>query len=115
MSSLALVLRELGYRGGAVFGVICTVVILIEALMGMSEVIISLRGLYEMSEGAEASIEAALKILGLTYAFGVSADICCSLGEAGIAKAVEVAGRVEILLISFPFIEEILSLGMELL
>ena len=115
MASLALVLREIGYRGAGVFAVISMVVILISSFEKLGEVINGLFNISSFSEALEEKIGIALKIVGISYVFGISSDICRNLGEGGIAKALEVAGRVEILLISFPFVEEIFEIGVELL
>ena len=111
MASLALVLREIGYRGAGVFSVISMVVILISSFEKLGEVINGLFNISSFSEALEEKIGIALKIVGISYVFGISSDICRNLGEGGI----EVAGRVEILLISFPLVEEIFEIGVELL
>ena len=52
---------------------------------------------------------------GLGYLFGISADICRELGESGIAKSLEVVGRVEIIAVAVPFWKKIIETGVELI
>jgi stage III sporulation protein AD len=109
----AFVLRSLGWRGAPVFAAVCLAVIVAEAsrlLGGVFDIINSMIG-----SGAAVSIGAGIKIIGLGYLFGICSDICRELGENGVAKAVEVAGRVEIILVALPFLEEIVKIGVELI
>lgn len=110
----AFILRSLGWRGAPVFAVICSVVLLAEAGESLSGVFSSLSLLYRQ-KGMEEGVSAALKVLGLGYLFGISSDVCRELGENGIAKSVEVAGRVEIIAVVIPFLKEIIETGVELI
>ena len=113
VSALAIILREIGFRGAGIFVLVSFTVVFSFVLDGAKDVITGIFGLASLG-GAEDEMRAALKIVGTSYTFGVGAEACRGLGESLMAKAVEVAGRVEILLISLPFIEEIFSLGSEL-
>ncbi len=62
---------------------------------------------------ASDAVSVAVKALGLSYLFGISADICRELGEQGIAKCVEVVGRVEIISLALPYFRQIIELGVE--
>lgn len=109
----AFLLRSFGWRGAPVFAVLCAILILMEsgeALFGIFNTVNSIGRFADI----EKPLGAALKILGLGYLFGISADICRELSENGIAKAVEVVGRVEIIAVVLPFFEEIIKIGVEL-
>ena len=103
------ILRELGWRGVPVFAAIGSVIILATLGDSLSAVFTSVGEL--SSYVSEEYISAILKIIGAGYLFGISADVCRTMGEGQIAKTVEVAGRVEIFLIVLPFFEEIIKLG----
>lgn len=109
----AFILRSLGWRGAPVFAVICSVVLIAEAGESLSGVFSSLSLLYRQ-KGMEEGVSAVLKVLGLGYLFGISSDVCRELGETGIAKSVEVVGRVEIIAVVIPFLKEIIETGVEL-
>lgn len=56
-----------------------------------------------------------IKALGVALLTHLGAEICRDCGEGGIATAVELAGKCEILLLSLPLVSSILSSAAELL
>ena len=110
----AFLLRQLGWHGAPVFAVICAVVLIAETGETLAGIFSSVTLVGE-SVAISEPLGAALKTLGAGYLFGISADVCRELGESGIAKAVEVVGRVEIIAIVIPFFEEIIKVGVELI
>ncbi len=59
--------------------------------------------------------EFLFKALGVAVLTQCCADLCRESGESGAASGVELAGKVEILLISLPLINELLATAKELL
>ena len=107
------ILREFGWRGAPVAAAIGAIVIL--SALGESFIrIFQFLGGFTDSIGASV-VKAILKIFALGYLFGISADALRTIGEQGIAKSVEVVGRVEIFLVVLPFLEEIIRLGVDLI
>lgn len=109
----ALLLRELGWRGVPVFGVVCAVGIISRVLPYLS----SLGGFYaelasELGVGEVAS--AVLKVVGISYLAGITADICRDMGESAISGAVATVGKVEVLCIAAPYFLEIVKMGVSL-
>lgn len=107
-------LSECGWRGKKMFGVLCATVL----LAGLGEsVSLLFGGVTVLSESAGISevASAALKVVGAGYVFGFSADVARELGESSVASALTLAGRVEILLLVFPYFQKIISLGVELI
>ena len=109
---LGVVLRELGFKGSRLVILVGTVSVLGAAVIYLGETVSSLSGIAD--KGDEYTV-AMLKMVGVGYAFGISSDICRDLGETSLAGAVCIFGRVEILMISLPFIREIVERGIELL
>ena len=110
----AVLLRDLGWRGAAVFSAFSLVVLLslcTEGLLALTGALAALAKNATLTEAAEG----VLKITGVGLLMGISADICRELGENGIARGVAVAGRIEILCIALPFLQKIAMLGVELL
>ena len=107
---LALILKEIGFKGARLLSTVAMVAIIFAATEGIG----SLRRLvFDAASvgGVENEAKCILKIIGVGYVYGICADVCREIGENGVANAVQVAGRVEILLISAPFIAEIISLS----
>ena len=103
-----LILKSFGFRGAplvTVIAIVCTASYYSEALFSVG----SLFG--ELSDTAEVGkyVSAALKIVGISYLSGISRDVCLEIGESGIAKAVSVVTKLELILLTVPYIKEILS------
>lgn len=108
----AVLLRNFGWKGAPVFSALAIVVILSELSFAVSELTSFFSFLLNSGMGDLSAV--ALKILGCGYLFGICADLCRELGEGGIAKAVEVVGRAEIIIIVLPFLKEFINSGGEL-
>lgn len=114
LSVMAMLLRSFGFRGAAVFSLF-GVAVLLSAAAGELSDLVGKMGFGELFSGDAARYTAAIaKVVGCGYLFGICSDMCRELGEPGIAKAVTVGGRVEILLIAAPYFAEILEIGREL-
>ena len=114
LAVMAMLLRSFGFRGAAVFSLFGVAVLLSSAVGEISGLVGKL-GFGELFSGDTAKYTTAIaKVVGCGYLFGICADMCRELGEQGIAKAVTVGGRVEILLIAAPYFAEILEIGREL-
>ncbi|MBE6644278.1 MAG: hypothetical protein E7612_02725 [Ruminococcaceae bacterium] len=113
LAFVAFLLKNFGWKGTPIFAAVAAILFISEARDTMDFVFSSIEKI-----GNEAKIDDALstaiKVLGLGYLFGICADICRELGEAGIAKSVEVVGRVEIIAVVIPYFEEIIKAGIGL-
>lgn len=72
---------------------------------------------YELSGvgGTEEYIGIVLKSLGIAMIAHVCAGICRDAGEGGLAGGVELAGKIEILLLCIPLIRRILGYASEMI
>ncbi len=70
-----------------------------------------------LTEESEHSAYTALlfKALGIALLTQICADICRESGESGLAGGVELTGKVEILLLCLPLMEELLEAARNLL
>ena len=94
------VLSELGFRGKRVvssFVIIIFLLFFVDAAADAVSMILAI----PIDEEREA-INIALKIVGVGHAFNICADVCAELSEAGLATAITLVGRIEILLIVLP-------------
>ena len=65
--------------------------------------------------GASKYIETLLKGLGIVILTGISSDICRDSGEGTLAGHIETVGKLELLILCIPSIEEILATAKKLL
>lgn len=56
-----------------------------------------------------------LKALGICIITKFSADLCTDFGQTSLAGKVEMAGKITLLLLSFPILQSILEVGLSLL
>ena len=115
LAVMALLLRSFGFRGAAVYAALGVAALLSSSASGLGELfgIAKDSALFRTDVAEYAS--AIAKIVGAGYLFGICAAICTELGEVGIARAVTVSGRIEVLLIALPYFKRILDLGTELM
>lgn len=85
------------------------------AAIGMSAPLIAYFRTLTEEAGVAGYAELLLKAFGITVLTECCAELCRESGEGGIAGGVELAGRIELLLLSLPLIGEILSTVRELL
>lgn len=107
-------LDAIGFKSKGLFATLCSLMILSALGDSVSGIFGSALSVAERTGISEAT-SCALKAVGLGYVFGITSDVCTSLGESGIAKAVTAVGRVEIFAIAYPYFEKMIALGVELL
>lgn len=110
----AFILKGLSWRAAPVFACLAAIVILAMMGEGMSKVFEAVLG-FSLNSDVNDAVSVIIKIIGIGYLFGISADICRELGEGTIAKALEVAGRVEIIAFVIPYFIKIMNLGVQLI
>ena len=103
-------LKNLGWRGASVFASLGLVLLFGELPGFFSE----MSKLSSAWEALGESATAIFKIIGVGYLFGISSEICRELGESGIASALSLVGRFEIITVALPFISEIFTLATSL-
>lgn len=114
LAVMIFLLREVGFRAAPVITVVAILLILLYAVRMYGDAVQALSPLISGAlEGG--AMEAMLKVTGMTYVFGIASDACLELGAAGVAKALDAVGRIEILLIAVPYVKEIVMLGAELI
>lgn len=109
---LGVLLRELGFKGARLVLLLGMISIVGASVVYISKILSLLPGLG--GENREYAV-AMLKIIGVGYAFGICSDVCAELGETSLSGAVVTFGRVEILMLSVPFVKMIVEKGIELI
>ena len=111
---LSVLLASLGFKSKGLFITLAALVMLGTLGEGVSDVFDKILSFSE-GVGITDVVKTALRVIGLGYVFGFTSEICLSLGEPLIASVVTAAGRVQLVLVVFPYIQEVVKLGMELL
>ena len=111
---LAAFLGELGFKNKKLVSILTAIVLFGALKDGIGIYVEKIVGLSEMAGIGDACL-CSLKAVGLGYLFGFSSDLCEELGEGGVARAMTVVGKVEIMIVALPYFEKTVYLGMELL
>ena len=109
-----LLLKEIGWRGAPLVGIVAAlglVTLILPYFTTLGSVFESISAEFEIS----ALTKSVLKVLGIGYLGGISADVCSGLGERSAASAVNLVARIEILLITAPYFVEVVEMGVSLL
>ena len=106
LSVLGYLLSELGWRGKRVFGALGCVSLLLLLSDGLGSIASEMNEICEIG-GVSDTARTALKVVFSGYVFGFCSDTASELGENGISSAVNIAGRVEVLLIVLPYLSDV--------
>ena len=90
----------------------CGLALLVYALSRYSEPLALLAELAEKG-GLSDLLSSVLRMLGIGLLSAFFADVCRDLGEGTLASRIELCGRIEIVLLCLPFLDELLSLASE--
>ncbi len=110
--TMALILKNLGAKSVPVLISVASVGMISLFSEGISDLFSTITGLAEYSDISDY-LKGALKIIGVGYVGGICSDICLELGEAGLSRAVSLAGRLEIFAITAPFIVSIIEYAIQ--
>ena len=90
------------------------------ALLGFGLLFLSLREVISSAnsilntDGFSEYAEVILKSLGVAFLTHIASSVCKDCGEQNIASVIEIAGKVEILLLSLPMVERLLKYTAEI-
>lgn len=108
LSILGLLLSELGFRGKKALSTLGIIIFLLVFIDLLADAVWEITSLPITDEGRD-SLALALKIVGVGHAFNICADVCTELSEGGIANAVSLVGKLEILLMVLPTVVDLIK------
>ena len=86
-------------------------VMLVYLLRQLAPIIAQLNALISAGGIAQESIAVIVKVLGISLAAQLAADICRDAGQSALAAKVDIAGRAAILLVTLPLLAQVLSIA----
>lgn len=89
-------------------GAMCCVVLAVYIIGENNALFSEMRALLDES-GYTAYAKTLVKALGVALVCEMGADVCRELGEAGVASKIELAGKIEILVLALPIARDLLS------
>ncbi len=109
-----MVLKRLRPETAAALSAVALVILFLQTAGRYADAAAAVKELAERS-GFGSYGTVMLKALGVGVTVKVAADLCRDCGEEGIAGGVELAGKLEILLLCLPLISELLTCSAELM
>ena len=109
---LSVMLKEIGFKGVRLVGALGLATLYLTVINEIGSVFSAFASLG--GERLSEYTKEVVKLVGVGYVYGISSDICSELGESGLASALNIAGRVEIIVIILPFVKRIIELVGEL-
>ena len=94
---------------------VCAGVVLISGAVGCAEQITVF--IREVTSGSSTSgyVPVLLKAVGFSILTEISVGICSAAGEEGLSRAVGIVGRCEIVLLSLPYVRELVGIALGML
>ena len=108
LSILGLLLSELGFRGKKALSTLGIIIFLLIFIDLLSDAVSEISS-FPITDEGRGSLALALKIVGVGHAFNICADVCTELSEGGIASAVSLVGKLEILLMVLPTVVDLIK------
>ena len=112
---LALVLRKWGAEQALLLRSAAGVVLAAVCLGALSPVVEYIRELGELGGGLDFAVTLMLRVLSVAMITHICATICRDCGEGTLASYVELGGKVEIIILSLPAVEEVVELAVGVL
>lgn len=103
----AFLLKELGSRAAPAVGVIVSLSV-IGGAFGKIDEIASLFSSLSFGADIERYSRDSLRVVGIGYVGGIAQDSISALGEANVARIVEIVTRIELIGIAVPYLKEVL-------
>lgn len=94
---------------------VCAGVVLISGALGCAEQFTVFIREVASAGSASGYVPVLLKAVGFSILTELSAGICSAAGEEGLSRAVGIVGRCEIVLLSLPYVRELVGIALGML
>lgn len=101
---LSLLIKDKNPTISVLLSVACGILILFSVSEDLSEIISFTEDMSVSSFLGNEIFPLLLKVTGIAYLVDFSADVCRDAGENGIAKKLEIAGKITIISLSLPVV-----------
>ena len=107
---LSIFLREYKREYSALIGLGVTGIILLAVAPLLTSIVQFVKDISTRSETVSAAVAPLLKAVGLAVVTEIVSGICTDAGESAMAKNIELAGKVGILVIAIPLVTQIVNM-----
>ncbi len=114
MAVIAMTVRGLHREMGMVFSLVCGAALLLLVTEKLSQAVSAFRGMAQLAQIGSEQTNVILKSLGVSLLGEFAAQACRDAGEESLAMRVELGGKIMLVMLSLPLLEEIVTLIMEM-
>lgn len=111
----ALLLKKYNPEIAMLTTLITGIIIFTAVLSALSPAIELLNRFSSLAPGVGDNVSILLKSIGICYICQFSADSCRDSGQSALAGKIELAGKVAVVLLCLPLLEEIVNLAMSII
>lgn len=111
----ASVLRSISSPIERLLPILAAGVVSVVILSSVEPLVAAVEKMFSYTDIPSEYISVALKALGVCYLSTVSADICADSGQKTLSTQVVIAGKVAVILMTLPFLNEIIRAVMSLI
>jgi stage III sporulation protein AD len=115
ISIFSVLLKQYKPEYAVVLSVIGTVLVFSLILLELIPVFSAVRGMMESVSFASDYIKILIKCLGICYLTEIGSQICKESGQLALASKVELAGKVLIVVLALPMMQELLQIALDLI
>lgn len=108
-------LDKLGREYAIAVSVLATAVTIMLIIKRISPVILLIENLFDMSGVSQSYAQILFKGLGICYITQLACDICKDNGESAMSSAIELFGKISVLITALPLFNSISDIIKELL
>ena len=110
----SVILKQYKPEYSLVLTLVGSAVVLVVVFTAVSPLLDQLKALAERSGVQVEWVKLLIKALGICYLTQFAADSCRDAGQASLAAKAEMAGRVTVLVMSVPMLEQVMELVLKL-
>lgn len=114
-SAIILLIKKYSPESALTVALAAVSVILLFIIISASGLFSEMRELFDSFGLDPEIVKITLKALGICYLTGFAADVCRDFGQTSLASKVELAGKVTVVILTLPFVKQILRVATELM
>ncbi len=110
-----LFIKRYSAEHAVLLSIAASVAVLIPITLTFAEVSSEIKDIFDKADLSPSAFTLVIKALGLCYLTNFASDICRDFGQSSLAGKIELAGKLSVVGLSLPLIEEILTAVTELI
>lgn len=114
-SAIILLIKKYSPENALTVALAAASVILLFIIISASDLFFEMRDLFDSFGLDPEIVKITLKALGICYLTGFAGDVCRDFGQTSLASKVELAGKVTVVILTLPFVKQILRVATELM